>query len=141
MGDIELGRRAVKAAGWRWVDGMRYRLNVGHPWQRYEGSDAHDVLGCAVVEAAPSARSPFAEPDLTDAATLGAVLALVREAWRDASISTRCRARLGDGGRLTTGPWDCVSQSEHVSISVHGTLADSEAGSLVLALEAAPVRS
>ena len=80
-------------------------------------------------------------PDLADPGTCGALLALVRHAWGDASIVSRCRARLGDDGKMTAGPWDCVSQSEHVSIGIHGTVADTEIGALVAALEAAPVRS
>jgi hypothetical protein len=65
---IGLGKRAVVCKGWRWMPGMRWwteddrgRLDDYQP--EYMGRP-HDAL-----------------PDLTDPATLGCVLALVREAW------------------------------------------------------------
>lgn len=65
----DLARRAVACKGWRWMPGMRWwteddlgRLDDYQP--EYMGRP-HDAL-----------------PDLTDPATLGCLLALVREAWR-----------------------------------------------------------
>ena len=108
---------------------MRYRLNDGHPWQRYEGADACDMFGRAAVEAPPSIRSPFAEPDLADAATLGALLGLVREAYNDRVVaSIGCGWWEVDTDDVDGGSWD-----------IHNTASYAEA--LVAALEAAPVRS
>ena len=60
-GDMEdLGRRAVACKGWRWMQGM-LRL-----------TDKDDAL-----------------PDLADPATLGCLLALVREAWSNPDLHFR----------------------------------------------------
>jgi len=67
---LDLARRAVACKGWRWMPGMRWwteddrgRLDDFQP--EYMGRP-HDAL-----------------PDLTDPATLGCLLALVREAWSE----------------------------------------------------------
>ena len=99
---IALARRAVACKGWRWMRGM------------YSAWDTTEAL-----------------PDLTDPATLGCLLALVREAWGDecacvlpidyGPAGVRWVARLTAGGRcLTERHW----------------LTETEA--LVAALEAAP---
>lgn len=72
-----------------------------------------------------------------DAVTTAALLPIVREARGDATLSTRCRCTVrDDGGGWTDGPWDIVSTSEHVTISVHGTLASTERDALTAALVA-----
>ncbi len=70
---IELARRAVACKGWRWMPGMRWwteddrgRLDNFQP----------EYMG----------RPPGALPDLTDPATLGCLLALVRAAYGDGMI-------------------------------------------------------
>lgn len=62
-------------------------------------------------------------PDLTDPATLGCLLALVRKAWNDPQMCTYGR-----------GLWDVVSKSEQIVTQDW----ESEAEALVAALEAAP---
>ena len=71
---IDLSRRVVVSPGWRWLPGMRAvgRRSFPKAWFRLE-------------ESTPSLMGDWAValPDLTDPATLGCVLALVREAWGD----------------------------------------------------------
>jgi hypothetical protein len=142
MSDLDLARRAVAYKRWRWMPGMLdldgYRVisvctDPGEPEPYcvvYAGGDSL-YLG-----------DICSEPDLADPATLGCLLALVREAYRDPSLSTRCRSTLRTPGvaesGMTLGPWDAASTSEHVTIGLHGTLAPIEAAALVAALEAAP---
>ena len=67
-----LSRRAVACKGWRWMPGMRW-------WTDDDRGRLDDY------QPEYMARSTDALPDLTDAATVGCLLALVREAYRDAS--------------------------------------------------------
>lgn len=102
-----LGRRAVACKSWRWMPGMvaihpnvsvsrvlfgrgyrfvgayRRELKTKSPswWQGWSGQVQHDQYGYAGFEHC----TPI--PDLTDPATLGCLLALVREAHRQDSLS------------------------------------------------------
>ncbi len=109
---IELSRRAVACKGWRWMGGMADTW--GGRMREGDGFDRANAL-----------------PDLTDPATLGCLLALVREAWGDecacvlpidyGPAGVMWVARLTAGGRsLTERHWP------------------TEAEALVAALEAAP---
>lgn len=69
---IALGRRAVACKGWRWLPGAHWILPGTILNGRYRGI----LLDSDVV------------PDLTDPATLGCLLALVREAWNDPTVRT-----------------------------------------------------
>jgi len=113
----DLSKRAVACKGWRWMPGMRLRqggwfARVGDGW---EWDDS---------------KGPIL-PDLTDPATLGCLLALVREAWAPARVvvyhqhgqpSWEINVELPDGSM------PCVES------------ADSEGAVLVAALEAAEGR-
>ena len=120
-----LGERAVKALGFRWMPGMRMlhprmgparvlRVTQQGVWVAKEESLASgfrvDEDGCY--------------PDLTDPATLGCLLALVREAWMCPKVSVRYEM-----GRI----WRCVHQD-----GAWLGEGKSEAEALVAALEAAP---
>ena len=122
---LDLARRAVACPGWRWMPGM---LDTdGWRILRGEDEDAGASLSNAAGEMMHDrSLSLRVLPDLTDAATLGCLLALVREAWGDADIfglHYHC-----DGG------W-CVE------INDWHFYGDSMAAALVAALEAAPANT
>jgi len=73
--------------------------------------------------------SPHIMPDLTDPATVGALLALVREAWGDPCI---CTAVDNTGAGWWVDGW--TAARPQVPSDLHPT----EAEALVAALEAAP---
>ena len=110
---IALSRRAVACKGWRWMPGMR-AVRVEEPPFVSEGFDASKMLGrtCRVYEVSESGSvrgssdtfrttSTAYAPDLTDAATLGCLLALVREAWGDPTLCTRFADGVWNGGYST----------------------------------------
>ena len=84
---IELARRAVKCKAWRWMPGTQ----AAGPWRILTVGDDGYPLSCfATAHHSPRgwwglAGQPGAArellPDFSDPATLGCLLALVREAW------------------------------------------------------------
>jgi hypothetical protein len=101
---IALARRAVACRGWRWMPGMA------------------DCWGGRVREGDGLDRAT-AFPDLTDPATLGCLLALVREAHGQTTLSPV------NGGKR------CWFLADFGTTALQG---ESEAELLVAALEAAP---
>lgn len=128
MGDkmIELGRRAVACKAWRWMPGMRYTTPTGASG-RYVMRDAS--LGVTTEGTLHDSQHVDLLPDLTDPATIGCLLALVREAHGDAQITTY--PDLLDS--LTYFSWSVASPDSDYT-GWHG----SEAEALVFALDAAP---
>ncbi len=111
-----------------WSDEDRWHCVNNETWTRWR----HDRIGQA---------DRGSLPDLQDPATLGCLLALVRDAWGDQ------RAYLCDYGGydsiewgVVSHEWDAKRQAESPKAWFSCLLGDSgtEAGALVRALEAAP---
>ena len=116
----ELARRAVACKRWRWMPGMQYQ--AGGTVGRLSDSQCKGKLPL-VAETMPN---------LSDPATLGCLLALVREALKPRGWGfTLCLANMGAGwqlGYLAGGEW----------FSPLGTIHRTEAEALVAALEVGP---
>ena len=119
-----LAERLVACKGWRWMPGMLTDegRRVMHVWPDDLGIKWSHLLDDRVV------RDADAIPDLTDAATLGCLLALVREAWGDPTL---CVVFDTSDGRWHVGRWED-------GLAMRGREGDTEAEALVDALESAP---
>lgn len=125
----DLGRRAVACRGWRWMDGM---LDGNAYGERYiedrDGFLIRDSDGWGYRRLLDGSL-----PDFSDPATLGCLLALVRDALRDDTIYARYFP--------DDDVW-CVGSGKLVAslLVVNGKNAEgkSEAEALIAALEAAP---
>lgn len=128
--DFALARRAVACPGWRWMPGMaatwidRFE-GTRLTWTRIIGGD---------MSAAFLSGSPL--PILEDPATRGCVLALVREAWGDPSMSL---AAVDESAHPTLWQWvgdglDAPAKDWHRDSKQW----PSEDEALIAALEAAP---
>jgi hypothetical protein len=115
--DWTLARRAVACPRWRWMSGMKVAVPAGH-----EGDTGYYRILLSSNE--PEAG---AYPDLSDPATMGCLLALVREAWGPTFHLIPQGGWLVQGARLPDGG----------TINL-GICATTEAAALVAALEAAP---
>lgn len=109
----DLARRAVACKHWRWLPGMRYLV------YREDGL----LIGSGFVQN-DRFSSPLAVPCMPHPATLGCLLALVREAYRDQTASPHYRS----------GSWVLSAVGPAVPL----VTARTEARCLVLALEHAP---
>lgn len=117
---IEISKRAVACRGWRWMPGM-LAVEVAGPGMSLTGGRPVRVDEC--WHAVNVWR-----PDLTDAATLGCLLALVREAWGDPTL---CVVLDTSDGRWCVGRWED-------GLAMRGRGGVTEAEALVAALEGAP---
>lgn len=133
-----INERAVMCKGWRWMpgmltmDGVRIYAIDGNIFDGFD--DDSEYLDHPV--------SALEWPDFTDAATLGCLLALVREAWGDPSLYVRLSdtTRQSDGVRAweVLGWLDPSRSPDGRGGSWRGWGYASEAEALVAALEAAP---
>ena len=128
MTDTDLARRATACKGWRWLPGMRLRsIRV---YLRVVGLNGDGSLRLAWDDPdRPVEGDTYtvehiggALPELTDPATLGCLLGLVRLARLDQRLHVRARANR----------WRCYS-----GVTPVGDWSDTEAEALVAALEAA----
>ena len=146
----ELGRRAADCKGWKLAIGMRvyspffqsyYRVvalrhnhclaldpyGEGAPAVEYRDLNDRDKNPLCVSNATPLFDLvDDLIPDLTDAGTVGALLALVRAAYKQPNAYA-CFALLG---------W--VMRGDHAPLNFKLKAADTEVEVLVAALEAAP---
>ncbi len=124
---IELGRRAVACKGWRWMPGMRTlnAMRVVHAPDLWPDRPCALREGCWIDTAPPRPLNDDL-PDLSDAATLGCLLALVREAWGQDDMGA---------SRYKEGWCAEVTPQEGQHHAFHGP---TEAEALVAALECAP---
>jgi hypothetical protein len=102
----ELAQRAVACRHWRWMPGMR-EARTG---ERYEDGDGPWIVN--------------KWPDLTDPATVGCLLALVREAWPGTFVMPYDKEPGWWVAIMPAGPWPDPGPTEPEA--------------LVAALEAAP---
>jgi hypothetical protein len=126
---IALARRAVACKGWRWMSGMLRGDGFRCTWVDEDERELAAPTWCANgIEWKNSRTGSKDLPDLTDPATLGCLLALVREHHKEPRLAV-----------VPTGKGWSVSRvwlrSPHDRVAGVHTL---EAEALVAALEAAP---
>lgn len=128
----ELGRRAVACSGWRWMPGMvaiegARLLSVKDDEWTWSGRSCrlygYRYLACDTTSPAEIRYLP----DFSDPATIGCLLALVRESIGDPGLSVEM-----DGPELPY--WSTWHSSGEMAV---GETFESEAGALVATLEAA----
>lgn len=107
-----LARRAVACPRWRWMPGMRYR--VGSVVGRLTDNQCKGKL--------PLVADAF--PDLSDPATVGCLLALVRETW----AKPHAYVEFSDKWKVAF----------YCDVGTHAFSSTTEAAALVAALEGAP---
>lgn len=101
---VALSRRAVTCVKWRWMRGMTVIV---------EDSISTKQARELITWAQPDGMGYFQHrntaggdlPDLTDPATLGCLLFLVREAWNDYTITTQFHPSTGAPDRKRWRVW------------------------------------
>ena len=133
----ELARRAVACKRWRWMPGMLsnkdLRVTRCKDLRVTRCDDDGYVVGYYENMSYIAECVPGTLPDLSDPATLGCLLALVREAWGPtASVSVNLSGFWAVGGAT-------VLQGKGKGSSINlGIWKNSELEALVSALEVAP---
>ena len=132
---VELGRRVVACKGWQWMPGMR-TINGRRLAVVFGLSRTASVL-CDLRDDANSDTEELQGelPDLADPATLGCLLALVRESEGCAVITSPDydEDETGCQGLNVTG-WRAIETVRWMPVGEGAT----EAEALVAALEGAP---
>jgi len=127
--DLELARRAVACKHWRWMPGMLVDSDHHGSWRLYESGPHLSACGVrggfvAAWDAIADAQGMDAYPALDDPCTLGALLALVREAWPSTFVMPYDKKPGWWVAIMPAGPWPDPGPTE--------------AEALVAALEFAP---
>ena len=126
----QLSQRAIACKRWRWMPGM---LAENKDLRIVRRDDDGYVVGYYPNLSYISECVPGTLPDLTDPATLGCLLALVREAWGPtASVSVNLSGFWAVGGATVL-----KGKGKGSSINL-GIWKNSELEALVAALEVAP---
>jgi hypothetical protein len=138
----ELARRAVACKGWRWMPGMLALFldeDEDPPvWVRERVQWVESPRSFWPVRSGRPVRATVYLPDLTDPATLGCLLALVREAWPTnsagdcATDAITAEVAFADGAMV----WTVICIHDGGAIEDLSE-APTEAEALVAALEAA----
>ena len=133
----ELARRAVACKRWRWMPGMLsdkgLRVTRCKELRVTRCDDDGYVVGYYENLSYIAECVPDSLPDLSDPATLGCLLALVREAWGPtASVSVNLSGFWAVGGATVL-----KGKGKGASINL-GIWKNSELEALVTALEVAP---
>lgn len=134
---IALAKRAVACKGWRWMTGMLRGDGFRCTWVDEDERELAAPTWCANGIEWKNGRTGSKDlPDLTDPATLGCLLALVREAWQDRGLAAVTAAYTHERGYQfrVVGGHHHGSAFMGMSLRSYGT----EAEALVAALEAAP---
>lgn len=85
----QLARRAMACPGWKWLPGM-LTDSLGH--HRIYAVGYGELYGVDPLGNVTPLSLSGVLPDLTDPATMGCLLALVREAWPTAAATTGCHS-------------------------------------------------
>ena len=125
----QLARRAVDCKRWRWMPGMLSNKDLRVTRCDDDGYVVGYYENMSYIAECVSGSTP----DLTDPATLGCLLALVREAWgSDASVSVNISSFWAVGGaRIQKGK----SAGHTINLGIWKL---TEVEALVAALEVAP---
>ena len=126
-----LAIRAMRCKGWRWMPGM-----LADGIRVIRVVDGHPVGVGSVIETGELFEVRMrgdVRPCLADHATLGCLLALVREAWDGADYGITTCAPMHPGDH-----WEAVGFADPNDGPTCCSAGESEAGALVAALEGAP---
>jgi len=122
--EIKIARALVACGRWRWMPGMRAVGRKGYPAAWFRVEVPLQKLGGIWRDAVP---------DITDPATLGCILQLVRDAHGDPSLSVT--AGYAKDGRIQ---WEIEHPHPDNLPEALWTYFDTEAEALLRALQAAP---